>query len=428
MTSLGKLNSVHLLLAISTLTITTLAIKCPANCKCSWVLDSLEVDCSRSGLFDYPNFDDMPIEHLDLSGNNFSEFPIQLSTIDALIHLDLSNNKIEFIDSDALLGFLSLRTLILANNSITSWQSINPNVAFTHAISLKRLCLSGNQLRTFTDANPTDILKSDSLNQLELKSCGITETSGDVILNGLPNLDRLILSDNSLTALTTLPSHSLRALELSNCDLQRISSFFLAGLPNLEALNLSWNYALQFGSKSGDIIYSNSLNELDVSFCNLDAIELSGFPSLTILRLRGNMLRSVTPKTFANTTQLEILDLARNSLRLVEGESFSKLKRLTKLDLSYNEIARLDRNLFRANDGLVFVNLSRNVIERLTKLVSNSLRDINLSWCEIIAIDATAFTGLSAIQRLDLSNNLLRDFPAGMRSGTLQKLNLSNCK
>ncbi|CAD7015012.1 uncharacterized protein LOC101454784 [Ceratitis capitata] len=402
----------------------TSALNCPQNCKCLWVLDSLSVDCSRKGLTVYPSFSDLPIDHLDLSGNNFDHFPTQLADIESLVYLDLSNNNITHVEANALLGFTALRVLLLANNSFSNWLDLNPSVAFRNAISLKHLSLSGNNLQIFTGYKTEKTLVSETLTDLELANCGITTVGGDHLINGLPSLDRLVLSGNALITLNNIPSATLRVLELSNCSLLRVPAALIESLPNLETLNVSWNFALEFK----DPLISETLLELDASFCNLDGVNLSGFPSLARARLRGNMLRTLDEYTFANNSQLQTVDLARNSIRNIQPDAFIKLKHLTTLDLSYNEIARLDKNLFRANDVLVSLNLSRNVMEKFTKLVSNSLREINFSGCEVIAIDSNALTGLSVLQRLDLSKTLIKEFPANMRSETLQKLDLSNCK
>ncbi|XP_039957178.1 insulin-like growth factor-binding protein complex acid labile subunit [Bactrocera tryoni] len=403
---------------------TASALNCPANCKCFWVLDSLCVECAHKGLTEYPNFSDLPIDHLDLSGNNFDHFPTQFAAIESLVYLDLSNNNISQLDADALIGFTALRVLLLANNNFNSWTDLNPTEAFRNAISLKHLSLSGNNLETFTDFKAEQTLISDSLTNLELEHCSISTVGGDHLINGLPALERLSLSGNSLTTLNNIPSGSLRGLELSNCSLLRIPTTLIEGLPNLEKLNVSRNFAMELK----DVIISETLLELDASFCSLDTINLSGFPSLAHAYLRGNMLRILDQNTFANNTQLQTLDLAKNSLRNIQTNAFVKLTHLATLDLSYNEIALLDKNLFRSNDVLVSVNLSHNVMEKFTKLISNSLREINLSGCEIIMIDANAFTGLSVIQRLDLSKTLIKEFPSNMHSETLQRLDLSNCK
>ncbi|EDW01470.1 toll-like receptor 9 isoform X2 [Drosophila grimshawi] len=406
----------------------TAAVSCPASCKCYWVVDSLYANCSRRGLSVYPSFDNVPLEHLDLSGNRFEEFPIQYADMDSLLYLDLSNNKIDNLAANALIGFTSLRTLLLANNSIVLWSEISPNEAFKYAPSLKRLSLSGNRLGSFASADSKMQLNSQSLTELDLSAAQISVVGGDILVNKLPNLQRLSLANNQLTQLLRLPSKSLRELDLSNCGLQRLSSTFFEALPNLEVLNISHNTALQFGSMDEDLIVAYELLKLDASYCNLDQIDLSGMPVLVEVRLRGNLLRLVDEHTFANNTMLELVDLSNNVVRLIGNEAFSKLKRLKHLNLAYNEIAYLDRNLIRGNDILLELNLSRNIIQKLTKIVSNSVRLINMSWCEISSIENTALSSLSAIQNLDLSNNLISDIPNLMHSETLQHLNLANCR
>ncbi|EDW08371.1 uncharacterized protein LOC6578526 [Drosophila mojavensis] len=403
------------------------AVDCPTVCKCRWIIDSLYANCSRRGLRSYPNFNDIPVEHLDLSFNDFTEFPRQYADMDSLLYLDLSDNRIANLGADALIGFTSLRTLLLANNSITDWSHINPNEAFKYAPSLKRLSLSGNSLGNFGGDVASEQLNSQSLNELDLSAAQITIVGGDVLINQLPNLQRLSLANNQLAQLARLPSRSLLELDMSNCNMQRLNSMFIEALYNLEVLNLSHNTALQFGWEE-DLIVGLELRNLDLSYCNLDQIDLSGLPVLVEVRLRGNLLRSVDQYTFANNTLLELVDLSQNVLRFIGNAAFNPLKRLKHLNLAYNEIAHLDRNLISGNDVLLELNMSRNIIQKLTKIVSNSVRVIDLSWCEISVIENTALTGLSAIQRLDLSNNLISYFPSLMRSETLQHLNLANCR
>lgn len=412
-----------LLLLAAALATDSAAVDCPSSCRCNWVVDSLYANCSHGGLLTYPSFNNVPVEHLDLSGNRFEEFPREYADMDSLLYLDLSDNNIASLDELSLIGYTSLRTLLLANNSIASWASLNPNEAFKHARSLTRLSLSGNRLSSFGNAgNLGEQLSSQSLSELDLSSSHISVVGGDLLINHLPSLERLSLANNHLVQLSTLPSHSLRELDLSNCSLIDLHPDFFDALLSLESLNLSRNSGLQFGERVTE------LRILDVSYCNLEGIDLSGLPALTSVRLRGNLLRRVDATTFANNTLLEALDLSENVLSVIGNEAFNTLKRLKQLNLAYNDIAYLDRNLIRGNDVLMELNLSRNILQKFTKIVSNSVRLINMSWCEINSIDSTALSGLSVIQRLDLSNNLISDIPKLMRSESLQYLNLANCR
>ncbi|XP_055837122.1 insulin-like growth factor-binding protein complex acid labile subunit [Episyrphus balteatus] len=404
-----------------------LAINCPAKCTCRWELDSLIVDCSHRGLFDYPKIDEgLPVDKLDLSFNLFQVFPTIYTGISSLTYLDLSRNNIQEIGDDTLIGYESLRTLDLSNNSIQSWDDINPNVAFQHAYNLQKLSLAGNHLDRFADNQGTPLLMSDMLAELDLSNCGISQVGN--VLSGMPSLQKLTLSGNKLRTLTSLQSKSLRALDVSNCSLTGLSSTLVESLPSLEVINLSWNPGLTLGTKTGEVLQCQTLRQLDVSFCNMDNIDLGGMPNIVVALLKGNTLRSISSTMFTNNTELELLDLSKNAIRQIDPTAFSTLRRLTELDLSFNEILRLDRNQFRNNDNLVAINLSRNIFTQFSKFISNSLRTVNLSSCEILDIDPYAFSGFKTLINLDLSNNLISEFPENMRSETLAKLDLSMCR
>ncbi|XP_055919686.1 leucine-rich repeat-containing G-protein coupled receptor 5 [Eupeodes corollae] len=406
-----------------------LGINCPSKCTCRWEVDGLIVDCSHRGLLKYPPLEEgLPVERLDLSSNLFQEFPNNYAGINTLIHLDLSNNDIQEVAGDALIGYESLRVLDLSNNSIQNWDDINPNVAFQSAENLQKLSLAGNQLERFSSGSDgTPLLMNDMLAELDLSNCGITQVGN--VLSGMPSLQKLNLSGNNIKTLTLLLSKSLRALDVSNCSLSVLTSSLSENLPSLEVLNLSWNPGLSLGNnKLGDIFVCETLRQLDVSFCNLDYVDLGGMPNLVVALLKGNTLRSISATMFSNNTELELLDLSRNAIRQIDPIAFTSLRRLIELDLSYNEIFRIDRNQFRNNDALVNINLSRNIFNQFSRFISNSLRTVNLSGCEILDIDPTAFTGFKTLINLDLSNNLISEFPENMRSETLKKLDLSMCR
>uniref|UniRef100_A0A1A9UYN2 LRRCT domain-containing protein n=1 Tax=Glossina austeni TaxID=7395 RepID=A0A1A9UYN2_GLOAU len=382
----------------------TAGITCPTQCKCTWILDSLEVNCAHQELSESPDFGEIPIEVLDLSHNKLEDFPHELSAHERLIYLDLSNNLIKYLEPNALSSFTALRTLLMNNNMITQWSHIYPDEILLNTINLEHLSLNGNQFEFFNDDDSSLMLTSDSLTHLELQGCGISKVGGEILTYALPNLQYLNLNNNSLDSLDELPSSSLLGLELSNCDLQILPEFFISELPMLTFLNLSWNTDLK--DEVLKSLKSTTLRRLDLSYCTLDAIDISQVPTLGHLHLQGNMLNFITSKTFQNNSQLEMLDLSRNSLRSIDPEAFIYLRQLTHLDLAYNQLTRLDSNVFRYNEKLVSVNLSRNTIEKFTKLVSSSLRDLSLSWCEIIQIDANALTDLNNLQKLNLLSTL----------------------
>ncbi|XP_034478124.1 protein artichoke-like [Drosophila innubila] len=356
---------------------------------------------------DYPS-----IGYLDLSGNRFNEFPRNFSNIKDLWYLDLSNNHIDKLDSNALKGFYSLRNLMLANNLITSWEDINASVSFTKAPQLETLSLRGNRLGSFNQQ-----LFSETLETLDISDCHISNVNFDFI-NQLPRLQDLSMANTNLSQIKQLP-HIWR-LDLSNCSLQQIDLSF-----SYYKLNLSHNPALQLNFNDMDF---EEYLELDLSYCNLDKIDFSRLRKLHKAHLQGNALESINANTFANNIELSLLDLSENSISVIENNSFNSLINLYNLNLANNKIVHLNENLISGSESLAELNLSHNKIQKLTKIISNSVEYINMSWCNISTIEINALSNLSVIEVLDLSHNLINNIPNEFESNTLTALILSNCR
>lgn len=201
-------------------------------------------------------------------------------------------------------------------------------------------------------------------------------------------------------------------------------------LPSLTYVNLSRNHRLSL-SRNGlenEYVTSESLKRIDLSRCNMDDIELTGFPNLVTIILRGNLITHLNRKSFENNLILENIDLSYNAITNVSSGSFRDLKYLKNLDLSFNMIRRVEKDTFKHNELLTSINLSRNYVDRLNRFVAKSLTHLNMSWCEIMTIDLDAFAEMPEIIDLDLSNNLFTYLPSSLRSDTMQSLNLERCR
>lgn len=193
-------------------------------------------------------------------------------------------------------------------------------------------------------------------------------------------------------------------------------------------MNLSRNQRLSLTRKAEEFVQSESLKRIDLSLCNMDGIELSGFPNLMTAILRGNLISRIKRDSFEKNVGLENIDLSSNSITHISSVSFRELKLLKHLDLSYNMIRRIERDTFKDNDVLTSINLSRNYVERFNRISARSLTHLNMSWCEVLNIDLDAFNDMPELVELDLSNNLFSEFPATLQSHTLQTLDLSMCR
>uniref|UniRef100_A0A182QTC0 LRRCT domain-containing protein n=1 Tax=Anopheles farauti TaxID=69004 RepID=A0A182QTC0_9DIPT len=402
---------------------------CPEPCSCDCEESMSCVDCSGRGLTELPVFADFNIEILDLSDNLFTSIPPELAQFPRLHYLDLSANAISQLPEDALTGMSSLSILILSENNISNWADIHPNRVLLPAGNLKELRLARNHFTSFSSNDDGLVLASLSLRYLDLSECRISKISGNEVIQGLRSLEHLKLSGNPIATVSDMQSTTLKRLEMNSCKLSALQPTIFAGLPALKEVHLARNHRLSLVLPNEDTpVQSVSLRKINLSHCNMDSLDLNGFPNLVTAIVRGNMVRQLDRDSFAGTALLEHLDLSSNSIYTIHPEAFRALKHLKTLDLSFNMLSRIDGKLFKTNDLLTHINLSRNYIARFSRISADSLVYLNMSWCEILTIEWDALASMGELIELDLSNNLISDIPDTLSSGTLQTLDLSMCR
>lgn len=341
--------------------------------------------------------------------------------------LDLSYNRFEYLPNEVAFPN-SLRHLILSHNNITDWLSLNPNTFLMSAINLESLNLAGNPLGAFNGIDSRLIFMSNSLKTLDLSNCEISKIHGSLMLSGLVNLEHLILRSNPLYALPDLQAYSLLSLDVSDCKLAMLRRTVFSQMPMLTFVNFSANHRITLVQRNNEHVESVSLRQIDLSMCNMNAVELKGFRNLTAAHLNGNLINDLADDTFANNVLLETINLSTNSISRISAMAFRWLSRLRTVDLSLNSIRQIEPNTFAENHQLVSINLSRNFIDRFRRFVSKSVTFLNVSRCEITKIDADAIDDLPELIELDLSHNSFSELPTGFGAPLLQILDLSRCR
>lgn len=360
---------------------------------------------------------------LDLSNNFFDTIPEGLSGIPYLEKLNFSGNKIRTISSTALTGLTSLVTLDLSKNSISKWEDISASTFLLPATSLKKLYLSKNPLSDFSYPKSNQILVSNSLEELYLNKCNITDIYGKSPIYGLAQLRNLSMTHNPIKTLQRLVSKTLSFLDLSHCELTYIGHEELNYLPSLWYLKMSHNY--RFSLNDVDVITSESLRKIDLSYCNMDKASLSGFHNLEEANLRGNMFRRLMSGDFTNNVNLVTLDLSSNAIAFIHKNAFEGLTALKTLNLSVNVIPTINEETFLKTPNLTVLYLSRNYISSVGSLKSKSVLLVDMSSCEVQIIDSNSLEGLSSILEINLSKNLISALPNALFSNSLQRLDLS---
>lgn len=362
-----------------------------------------------------------------MSFNNLGTFPPTVNRFHALEILDLSHNQIDYIPNDVIFPD-NLRNLVLSYNNFSDWMNLNPNTFLESAPNLESLNLAGNPLGDFNGVDDRYLLISGSLKLLDLSNCQIGNIMGTLMFSGLENLEHLILRSNPIYTLPDLQVTNLITLDVSSCKLATLRRTVFSNMPMLTSINFTENHRLTLIQRNGDYVESVSLRQIDLSMCNMNAVELKGFPNLTIANLSGNLITELTDDTFQNNVLLESLDLSSNSISRISLSAFKWLNRLRILDLSLNMIRQIEPETFARNSHLLSINLSRNFIDRFRRFTCKSLTYLNLSRCEITEIDNDAINDLPELIELDLSYNWFSELPLKFSSPFLQIFNLKRCR
>lgn len=375
--------------------------------------------------------------------------------------LDLSHNPLDKIDSGTFDYVIFLQNLKLSNCSLTAISSD----AFKLQENLQQLELDENNLRS---VDWTAVLKPlVRLERLNLRKTGITSLPGDAFDQNL-YLRELILADNEihhLDVVTTLGHnlHSLRFLDLSNCNLQdRLSEEAFRNASNLRILNLSGNPmfasdlnpVLSHLPKLDKLSLSNcSLRRLPESFDSLQELQdldisnnplsdafvslLNPLKSLEYLDMSYCNLGYVSNKTFTQMTSLKKLKMSGNILHTLEEGLFTNLSRLETLELENCGLMHpLDPKVFgdRNYTNIIELKLRGNPLPAEGPLLPQQLsgiESIDLSHCNISYLEKNVFSHTPHIKSLNLANNKLTSgdnlsFLSTLRS--LERLDLSNNK
>ncbi|XP_070000161.1 leucine-rich repeat-containing G-protein coupled receptor 5 isoform X2 [Penaeus vannamei] len=172
-----------------------------------------------------------------------------------------------------------------------------------------------------------------------------------------------------------------------------------------------------------------AVTSMDLSNNNLTSVPdnaFAAYPSLQYLRLSGNRISSVSPQAFEGV-KLQNLYLDNNQLvGLVAG---SLPDTLAELSLEDNFFITIPPAVSLIRD-LQLLNLARNKVTHLRNgdLIGNDkLLSLSLHQNQIVQVDDEAFTPLTSLQVLDLTENQLRLIPPAILSlSQLRRLHLGN--
>ena len=271
---------------------------------------------------------------------------IQLPKFSYLKYLDLSFNRLTYVDYDLIAHLDTLEYLDLSNNLI-SYISPETVTVYTFMLVLNKI-------------NPLRYLNLEN-NRLEY----FQNT-----FNNYFNLATLRMANNYLSEVPLFAMYLMGTDGLSSNDAFYFNNnvfttikAFAACLDGLRVVNFDFNRISLIGENA---------------FLNLK--------HLTHLSIANNCLSRVSKRDYLYLYSLSYLNLSSNRVAIIDVDSFVNLNKLVSLDLSFNELHAIEINMF---SGL------------------NNLNDLHLLSEHFLVLYKSSFNYLTSIANIYLNASLV---------------------
>ncbi|XP_063152814.1 CD180 antigen [Candoia aspera] len=373
-----------------------------------------------------PDFPTRKLKYLDLQMNIIQT--ISTRDIKALkqannLTLNLRGNKIMHIEPKAFTSFsvysLDFGSCINISAILEGLQGISTVVLW---------------LGTFLGADNSPIQHSTlqgicniSVDYLTLQYRTFLELSGDTF-RCLSKLKRLDLTHTSLSELLSLPQMNLlKELNLNQNSFLSLCNIHSSAFPSLTHLYIQENHeAMDLGS--GCLESLSKLQHLDLSRSHIESLDccsnqLRGLNGLQHLNLSHNQKLSFYNTAFNECSNLKVLDLAFTHIITNNSQGpFHNLRSLQILNLSFSHIDTSKQNILQDLNSLLVLNMNGNSFESGTIFSDNffqkapNLEVLTLASCQLLSIEAKAFSALRKLKHVDLNHNNLIAFSSDVFS------------
>ncbi|CAH2244188.1 jg7428 [Pararge aegeria aegeria] len=250
--------------------------------------------------------------------------------------------------------------------------------------------------------------------------------------NALSTCDNPVLDTKASAAfhLIQLRQH----LDISHNNLRKVSPGALQQLPNLARLLLTDNPHLGITQLDTQLLVGTGrrLQQIDASRTGLCQVPEAFTHSVRFLSLVGNRITSIRCGDLDSYPLLQSLDFCDNKIATIEDDSLGRLEMLLFLNINKNLLSKVPRSL---PDGLKYLSINENLIRNVTtpdfKDLPN-LRILLLKSNQIQYIQDRVFDDLLSLEMLDISHNPIKflspstfDGPLSLRDLRLCHLNMS---
>lgn len=303
-------------------------------------------------------------------------------------------------------------------------------------------CNKSNQGQLSRDAFST----LSQLQELHIDGCRVQELP-PFAFEGLSDLKKLSIATQQPTSVTVQQNSlaglpELAHLDLSQNGIRSLPKDELCRLTKLSHLSLHQNELKSIDDLGVGNCLKN-LKKIDLSENKISFLKTShlsqNFPALETLHLNNNFIRFVLPDEVSpNATtgcSLRTVNLSNNQISSFPPMALISCKSLTKLTLANNSLAILEQETFDGLTSLEVLDLSGNLLQS-SQLQSRLFRDLGslieliLSRNQVETIDDFLSSFALNLNILRLDHNSLTTIPSKIFNSMtkLKELDLSNNK
>ncbi|XP_027988936.2 extracellular matrix protein 2 isoform X2 [Eptesicus fuscus] len=233
-----------------------------------------------------------------------------------------------------------------------------------------------------------------------------------------------------LVQIPLLAAPEVTSLELAGNSITSIPEEAFYGLPNLERLDLSNNNITSSGVSPEAFKHLKKLVHLNMDGNSLAELPSALPPTLEELKVSENGLRAIDGERLSGLSRLVTLELEGNNLSEtnVNPLAFRPLKSLSYLRLGRNRFRIIPQGLPASIEELY---LESNQIEEITEICFNHTRNINViilcyNKIEENRIAPLAWINQENLESIDLSYNRLYHVPSYLPKSLLHLVLLGN--
>ncbi|KAL1307809.1 hypothetical protein AAHE18_17G060000 [Arachis hypogaea] len=342
----------------------------------------LDLSCSMLQGELHPNstlFHLTHLQQLNLAFNDLSDSSIYpgIGDLVSLTHLNLSSSALSGVIPSTISHLSKLVSLDLSTNifrqNILRLDPSTWNRLILNATNLKELVLTDVNMSSVREDSLSLLMNlSSSLVSLRLDYTGLQENFPTAVL-GLPNLQELILSENSMLRGKLPKSNWSAPLRVLDLYYTSFSGEIPDSIGQLKSLNQIWLTECDFDGLVPPSLWNlTQLTTLAFAANNFHGeipSLLSNLKHLINLDLQENNFSGHIPDVFAaNFTKLEFLALSSNNLggQLPPSLFLERIQYLKALDLSNNQIEGVIPKWFNEllyQWNISFIDLSFNKLQ-----------------------------------------------------------------